>query len=147
MKTKIFYITGISMLVALVAYIFLGLSILDFYQPWRYDVMWTVFYAYSAIAILAFLLTAAFKTYDIIKNINGSRMDSLSGVLGGLGSAFLMFGIDFLWFAVNHPTMNAPFASVAVAHFVYISYAIITVLMLISAVVLKIIAAVKESTE
>ena len=146
-KTKILFITGISIFGALVTYALGCLIFSVINDPWGYKSTWMGFYVFSAIAILAFLLIGAFKTYDIIKKSNASRMDSLAGILGGLGCALLTFGGTFAWYAVNHPKMSNPFVSVEAARVVYISYAIITVLILISAAVLKIMATVKDETE
>ena len=148
MKTKILFIAGIIMCPGILAYILVCSAFSDPRDLWPpFEMFWIILYLWTAITMLDFMLFSVLKLYDLIKKSNGSRMDSLAGVLGGVGCALFTFAVCFVWYAVNHPTMSAPFVSVEVARFVYISYAIITVLMLIGAVVLKIIAAVKEARE
>ena len=140
MKTKNFFLIGAIMLATLMTYIFLGLFISEI-DVWHYTATWIMFYIYLVIVFLAFLVHIAFKANDFMKRVNGSRTDSLSGILGGIGCALFSFGLGFFWYMLNHPLMDLPFdVSVEITRAIYAVYAIITIVVILSAIALKIVA-------
>ena len=146
MKSKWLFIGGIIMLPLLIAYIFLGIN-LSVRSLWPYyATLWIVLYILSAIIMLVFLVYAALKLRDLIKNSNGSRVNSLAGIFAGVGCALLTFAICFVWYAINHPEMDAPL-SLTVTHAIYNIYAVITVALLLGAILLKIILGYTKISE
>ena len=140
MKPKNFFIIGMLMLVVFVAYILLGGFVTEL-SLWHYKVTWILFYVYSAVMIIAFLWYTTLKSRDLIKKADSSRIASLAGALGGVGCALFTFGICFVWYAANRPHMGTPFnLSSETIRLVYNSYVIITLILLISAAILKVVA-------
>ncbi|MBR6680885.1 MAG: hypothetical protein IKL59_06455 [Clostridia bacterium] len=141
MKTKIFFVIGILMLVAFVVCVLFDLLFIQT-GLWLEDGMWKAFYAYFAIIIIIFLLPAVIHIVSFIRD-DDSLLNMLSAICASIGSAMFAFALAFFWYAVNHPQMSAPL-SLEATNAIYNSYAVITIALLLAAIVLKITVGVNK---
>ena len=146
MKSKWLFFAGIIMWPGIVGYILVCSAFSDPRDLWPpFEMFWIILYLWTAVTLLAFILFSAFKLYDLIKNANGLRMNSLAGIFGGIGCALFTFAGCFAWYVVNHPQMDVLFGDAT--YMVYNAYIIITLLLLISAIVLKFISGYTKISE
>ncbi len=144
MKTKIFFVIGLLMLGIFVAYALLG-GFFNYISLWHVKETWNVFYIYSAIMIAIFLLPAVIHIIEFVRK-DDTVLNMLAAVCGSIGCSMFGFGLCFFWYAINRPQMGTPFG-LELTRFIYNVYIIITILMLISAIVLKIAVVVTNVIE
>ena len=133
MKTKKLFIVGIAMFALLLAYIAFDMFVPSMHS-WRYNVTWIIFYVYSSLMVLTFILHAVLRGRDIAKDTDNRNTEAWAGVWGGIGCALLSFEFCFIWFAINRPQLNGPeWMSLACP-----LYFIFTIVILMIATVLKI---------
>ena len=127
MKTKKLFIVGIAMFVLLIAFIAFNMSV-DLPDAWNYDVTWIIFYVYSSLMVLVFILHAVFRGIYIAKNKGNWNTGEWAGFWGGIGCALLTFELCFIWFVINRPTLSGPpFMRVACALYFFITATILLV--------------------
>ena len=141
MKTKLFFVIGLLMLTLFVAYALLGCFVPDLYL-WRYKETWNVFYVYAAIMILILLLPAVIHIIMFVRD-DDTLLNMLAAICGSVGCAMLSFGLCFFWYAVNRPQWGLSI-SLELTDFIYNSYFMVMVLMLVGAIGLKIAVTVNS---
>ena len=144
MKTKIFFVIGLLMLMLFVAYALIGCFVPSLYL-WRYKEMWNAFYIYSAIMIAIFLLPSVIHIIMFVRD-DDTALNMAAAICGSVGCAMLGFGLAFFWYAVNRPQFGLPI-SLELTDFIYGAYLVIMTLALIGAVGLKITVGVNNVKE